>query len=126
MNIKAIAEQWAKEHPDFSGILGVRTMTARGRGGRFGSKLTIYRYVCTAGRAAKERSYGMFNGICDVTRRVYLEPVLAWYRTESGVFVTTASTAQELGAEWVDAFSEHQHPQYPRQWQCGAEIEPTS
>ena len=40
MTPKQRAQAWAKEHPEFCGILGVRTRTAKGKYGRLGTKPT--------------------------------------------------------------------------------------
>ena len=115
MTPKAQAQQWAKANPEFSGILEIVTETARGKGGRLGSKETRYRYLVDAGQIAKQGATGeadnrTFNGICDVTGRVYLAKVLRWHHDDRGNFISTEETAAAVGAYVDYKFMAPGHP----------------
>lgn len=143
------ANQWAKNHPDYSGYLTVQCLTARGKAGRRGMKLTNYDYVVTGGKAAKKRtSNGLDNGVCDVTGTAYLDCVLDKYALPHplngqpiprhydsaqygyGYFSTTQAKADEMGAiRYVYAYREgtddEQHPDYRQRrsaWMAAKEI----
>lgn len=104
MTPKETARQWAKENPDFRGILGVEANTARGKGGRLGSKTTTYKFVVVNGMSTRATAKaGYFNGTCYVTGETYLECVLRWFHLPvsdggRGNFVTTDATAGQIGA----------------------------
>lgn len=86
-----IAQVWGKQHPEFSGVLAIKKETPRGRGGRLGTKMTIYHYVVIDGRAKRradrlvhrdlqgDLTFKPFNGYCDVTGQLHLNNVLNWY-----------------------------------------------
>lgn len=115
MTIGEFAKKWAAEHPEFSGILGIEKAVARGKNGRLGTKLTIYRYVAANGvvrRQPVERA--SFNGVCDITGTVHLARVLKWWHTADGDFVTTDEIANGMDA--VPGWTGKQHPVYRRRW----------
>ena len=136
MTPKQRAQAWAKEHPEFCGILGVCTRTARGKGGRLGTKSTKYDFVVSDGRATRMtseprdkstgRKSGRFNGVCEVTGKVCHEFTLSWWhikRPDFGAlyFVADEKVANEMGAipGMGDSYAESstRHPEYiNRQW----------
>jgi hypothetical protein len=75
------AKQWAKEHPEFTGILYVDFFQPKGTGGRRGiSRCQAVVYV-NRGRAERSRSdrrNNAFNGVCDLCLTVYPAMVLCW------------------------------------------------
>lgn len=79
----AIARKWAKEHPEYTGILVVKAQTPRGRGGRLGTKTTHYEYVISEGKATRKtyitHRKPLRCGICDVTGQVHHKKVLSYY-----------------------------------------------
>lgn len=89
MTPKQKAKEWAKEHKEFVGILGVCTRTARGKGGRLGTKPTKYDFVVSNGNATRMTSEPRdkitgkrserFNGICEVTGQVCHDYKLKWW-----------------------------------------------
>lgn len=92
MTPKQRAQAWAKEHPEFCGILGDRTRTAKGKYGRLGTKPTTYSFVVSAGKArrftseprdkATGRKSGRFNGVCEVTGKVCHGFTLNWWHVK--------------------------------------------
>ena len=92
MTPKQRAQAWAKEHPEFCGILGVRTRTAKGKYGRLGTKPTTYSFVVSEGKAtrftseprdkATGRKSGRFNGVCEVTGKVCHGFTLNWWHVK--------------------------------------------
>ena len=143
MTPKQRAQAWAKEHPEFEGILGVCTRTARGKGGRLGTKSTKYDFVVSAGKAtrlaseprdkATGRKSGRFNGVCEVTGKVCHEFTLSWWhvkrpdfgetiddnpnRIYAYYFVADEKVANEMGAMPSYGESSTRHPEYiNRQW----------
>jgi hypothetical protein len=89
------AQAWAQKHPEYCGRLDIGAYVTNGRGGRRGTKLTTYKYVVVKGQARALRGKNRFNGICDMTHRVYLEPVLTWYN--DGVY--NIRTTDEMAAK---------------------------
>lgn len=69
------AKKWAKEHPDFEGVLAVESLTRKGRGG-WGITNKTTRFVVSGGRAAAirdDRKAGTFNGVCHMCSKVFLK-----------------------------------------------------
>lgn len=76
------ARRWAKENPDYGGILVIVAQTGRGKRSRLGTKRTEYTYLISEGKAFRSMySYRrrVGNGICDVTGKVHHKKDLAYY-----------------------------------------------
>lgn len=79
-----IAREWARCHQDFAGEIIVASTTNKGKGG-WGRARRTNRFFAAAGRVAADRENRhvrprVFNGLCQVCGRIYLEQVLvlAW------------------------------------------------
>jgi hypothetical protein len=81
-----VAAAWAKDHPDFTGLLSVVSEAHRGRDGRLGWMERLNAFFVDHGRAAATRKIckkdGLYldhppsNGYCEICGRLYLEPCL--------------------------------------------------
>jgi hypothetical protein len=79
-----VAREWAKRHADFTGEILVDSATRKGKGG-WGRAGRTNRFFALAGRVAADRENRrvtptVWNGLCQVCGRIYIEQVLtrAW------------------------------------------------
>jgi len=74
------AKKWAKEHPEFTGILLVISHTRKGRGG-WGQTTRTNKFFVRDGKSAQRRDAPGrqgFNGVCWACGQIYLKTVLRW------------------------------------------------
>ncbi len=111
MTPKQIAEQYVKDHPEFSGLLLVHKLQPAGKGG-WQTKRVTYEFVVVAGKYARRRSYSdrspcgcyLNSGPCWACARMFLKPVLRPMR------LLTRDGAPAFGGVCGDCLSLYQIP----------------